>query len=179
MMTVGKMIIFARPYARAAFEYALAKNQLLLWETMLTHAARVVEDQRVAQIIHRSRVASSQVAELINSILQSTLTTEQRNFIHLLAENKRLLALPDIAELFKTYRAQHEQQLTVEVNSAIELSKEYQDKLKKALTHRLKRQVTLQCTVDSNLLGGAIIRAGDNVIDGSIRGKLKRLLEFI
>jgi F-type H+-transporting ATPase subunit delta len=87
--------------------------------------------------------------------------------------------LPDIANLFAYYRAEQEKNMTVQVASAVTLDQDYQKKLVTSLTKRLKRQISLQCTIDPTLLGGIVVRAGDSVIDGSVRGKLNRLYESL
>ena len=94
-------------------------------------------------------------------------------------QNKRLPVLPDIAALFASYRAEREKTVEVELISAFPLDETYKDKFTNSLTRRLQRTVSLQCDVDATLLGGAIVRAGDLVIDGSVRGKLNRLLESL
>lgn len=178
-MMTGKMTTVARPYAVAAFEYALAKNALPAWEAMLEAGALVTQDSAAQQLLSNPVMTSEQLASLYCDVLARFLDAEKTNFIHILAENHRLAVLPGIAELFKLYRAEQEKTVAVEVTSAVELDQQYQQKLAEALTRRLQRKVTLHCHVDESVLGGAIISAGDTVIDGSVRGKLNRLVEFI
>ena len=175
----GKLTTIARPYAAAAFEYALAKNALPAWENFLQSAALLVQDPSMTQLLESPKVTTTQRSELFCDVLASLLDTEKKNFIHLLAENKRLPLLPAIAELFANYRAAQEKSIAVHVVSAFALDESYQQKFVKALTERLQRHVSLDCKVDAALLGGAIIRAGDTVIDGSVRGKLNRLFESL
>ncbi len=178
-MITGELTTIARPYANAAFEYALEKHALTEWEGMLLSAATVVADDKVNLLLSSPETSSRQLSALFSDVLAKVLDTQKINFIQLLAENKRLAILPEIAALFKTYREDYEKIMDVQVVSAIELDYSYQEKLIKKLTHRLKRRVSLQCEVNPSLLGGAIIRAGDMVIDGSVRGKLNRLLESL
>lgn len=178
-MTQTRMITIARPYAIAAFEFALEKNALSAWETMLNAASLLTQDSSVQKLLTSPRVTSQQLASLYCDVLQKELTTEMTHFIRLLAEYNRLSVLPDIAELFKAFCAEQEKKLNVQVTSAVQLSQGYQEKLIDALTKRLHRQVLLACEVDPQLLGGAIITAGDIVIDGSVRGKLDRMVKFI
>lgn len=175
----GKMTTIARPYAIAAFESALANNALAAWEALLNAAALVAEDPLVVRVLTNPAVSSKDLEGLFCDVLTSMLDDEKRNFIRLLAEKQRLAALPDIAELFRQYRAEHEKTLSIQVTSAIALESSYQTKLMNSLTKRLQRKVTLECHTDPTLLGGAIVRAGDTVIDGSVRGKLNRLLESL
>lgn len=178
-MMTGKMTTIARPYAHAAFEYALAKKTLPAWEAMLSSAALVTENPQVQRLLSNPSISIGQITSFYCDVLASMLDEEQKNFLHLLADNGRLAALPDIAALFKTYRAEQEKTLTVQVTSAVDLDQSYKQKLADALTRRLQRKVTLQCDIDADLLGGAIVTAGDTVIDGSVRGKLNRLVESL
>ncbi|MGL4274494.1 MAG: F0F1 ATP synthase subunit delta, partial [Pseudomonas paracarnis] len=102
-----------------------------------------------------------------------------QNFIHVIAENDRLPLLPEIAALFDLYKAEAEKSVDVEVTSAFALNQEQQDKLAKVLSARLNREVRLQASEDASLIGGVVIRAGDLVIDGSIRGKIAKLAEAL
>lgn len=178
-MNTGKMTTVARPYAMAAFEFALENNDLQQWENMLNAAVVLVQDPAVLQMLLSPRVTSSQVAELCCDVLEKLLNEQRRNFIRLLAENERLMAMPDIAALFKSYREEKEKTVTVQVASAVPLDEKYKQTLSNALQKRLQKNVVMQCSVDADLIGGAVITAGDMVIDGSVRGKLNRLIEFI
>ena len=169
----------ARPYATAAFNMALQKKALAAWDAMLQSAALLVEDKRVCLLLSDPSVTKQKLADFSCSVLSSVLDTEKRNFIRLLAENNRLPILPDIATLFTAYRAAEEKTLTVQVMSAVALDESYKKKLAAALTKRWQKQVSLQCTVDLSLLGGIIVKAGDDVIDGSVHGKLNRLYESL
>ena len=101
----------------------------------------------------------------------------RRNFIKLLAKYKRLAALPEIARLYESYKAELEKTVDVEVVSAFEMNSQQTDTLANALRRRLGRGVNLTVVVDSSIIGGVIIRAGDMVIDGSVKGKLAKLAE--
>ena len=176
---IGDMTTLARPYATAAFEYALQDNALPAWDGMLSSAALVAEDTGVLDLLSSPKVTKQKIADFFCGVLSKVLDTEKRNFIRLLAANNRLSILPDIAKLFAMYRAEEEKKLTVQVISAITLDEAYQQKLAAALTKKLQLQISLQCTIDPTLLGGIIVKAGDKVIDGSIRGKLNRLYESL
>jgi F-type H+-transporting ATPase subunit delta len=178
-MTTETTTTIARPYAKAAFEYALAKHELPVWETMLQAAASLTDDKSIVRMLASPKVSQKELADLFCEILKPMLNAERKNFISLLAENKRLSALPAIKMAFEDLRAEYEKTLTVQVTSAIALDEPYQLKITQALTKRLQRKVSLECNVDPELLGGVIVHAGDLVLDGSVRGKLNRLIEFI
>lgn len=168
----------ARPYAQAAYAFALAKKELPQWEALLRTAAEVVQQPLLFKALSNSRVSPQQWYSLMSDLLAPSLTENRKNFLRLLTENQRLSALPAILDLFKEYVARDNQASEVEVTTAVPLDKNHQQKLTDKLTQVLKHQVSLRCQVDENILGGAIVRAGDKVIDGSVRGQLTRLLEF-
>lgn len=169
----------ARPYALAAFDIARDKNQLSDWKAFLATAVSVAQTPTVVRVASNPEAQVNDMYELFRSVLQSTLNTERENFLHLLAVNRRLLALPEIADAFSAYCEQLEKISKVRVVTAITATAEFLNKLKAALTKRIKRDVTIDSEVDPSILGGAIIHMGDDsVIDGSIRGQLTRLLEY-
>ncbi|MCD6039778.1 MAG: atpH [Gammaproteobacteria bacterium] len=176
---MSNLTTIARPYAKAAFEYALQKNAVPMWEEMLCSAASLIEQRSLAGLLSSPEIAKTKIADLFCDVLSSVLDAEKRNFIRLLAENGRLPILPEIANLFANYRAEQEKNMTVQVISAITLDEQYQHKLAASLTTWLKRKISLQCTLDPTLLGGIVVRAGGRVIDGSVRGKLNRLYESL
>lgn len=167
----------ARPYAKAIFEHALAENKLEQWSSYLEQLVQVISVAEAAQFIANPGTTIEQHIQLFQEAFKSDSKVEPtfKNTIALLASNKRLALLPEIATLYNSYRAEQEKTLEVEVSSFSELNTEQQSRLIDSLSNRLKRQVALNITLDPELLGGAIIRAGDLVIDGSVRGKLNKL----
>ncbi|MGO9717426.1 MAG: F0F1 ATP synthase subunit delta [Steroidobacteraceae bacterium] len=165
----------ARPYAKAAFEYARAANALAEWSRGLRLAAEIVADERVAALLNNPRWTPASLAEFIGGIAGVGLDPAMQNFVAVLAENRRLALLPEITAHYEVLRAQIENTVDVEVISAVPLDAAQADKLRQALDKRLKRRVRMQNRVDATLLGGAVIRAGDLVIDGSLKGRLERL----
>ena len=169
----------ARPYAKAMFEHALATKQLASWSTTLHDLAQIVLHHDTecfisnpATTVYLQTQLMLAVCAKVNQISDQK-TVE--NFVSLLAANKRLLTLPDIFAQYEALRAQQEKTLTASVSSFAALTDEQQQQLVDSLSRRLQRQVTLEVTIDKSLLGGAVIRAGDLVIDGSVRGKLDKL----
>jgi F-type H+-transporting ATPase subunit delta len=168
----------ARPYALAAFEYAHEKQQLVAWTVFLKEATYITEQSSVTPLLVNPQVLPAQLFDLYQSAFAHPLSVEQQNFLHLLVQNKRLNILPKIMAAFNAYCAQLEKISHVRVVTATTPKEEFKQKLIQALAKRINSHVTLQCDIDPAILGGAIIHMGDNVIDGSIRGKLTRLLEF-
>ena len=169
----------ARPYALAAFECARDNQQLPAWKSFLEAASFIANQHSVMQLMANPEVSSSKIYSLFHDLLPVQMDKERNNFLLLLAQNKRFNALPEIMELFNAHYAALEKISKVRVITATETEEQFRKKLAQALTKRIQREVTLQCEVDSSLIGGAIIHIGDRVIDGSIRGKLSRLLESL
>jgi F-type H+-transporting ATPase subunit delta len=165
----------ARPYAKAAFDYARGAGAFAAWSQGLKTAAAVVADPRVAALIKNPRVTAAEVAGLVTGVAGDALDEAMRNFLQVLAENHRLLLLPEIAAHYEAERARVENTVDVEIVSAVPLSAAQADKLSAALAKRLGRSVRMTKSIDPALLGGAVIRAGDMVIDGSLKGRLQRL----
>ncbi len=165
----------ARPYAKAAFEYARNAAALAEWSRGLKAATEIVADPRVAALSKNPQWSDADLASLVTDVAGTRLDAGMQNFVRVLAENHRLLLLPEIAAHYEDLRADAENTVDVEVISAVALDSAQQAKLAQALSARLKRQVRMQNSVDAALLGGAVIRAGDLVIDGSLKGRLERL----
>ena len=165
----------ARPYARAAFALARDSGDMEGWSDRLGLLAAVAADERVATAIRAPRIGRPERAGIINRICEDHLDDAARNLVRLLAENGRLVLLPEIARQFDALRADAEGRIDAQVRSASELSDDQERRIAESLKKRLRRDVTLHCEVDESLLGGAVIRAGDLVIDGSLRGRLERL----
>ncbi len=165
----------ARPYAKAAFEYARDANALAQWSEGLKAAAQIVADPRVAPLTKSPEWSAADLVGLITDVAGAKLDAGMQNFVRVLAENHRLLLLPEIAAHYEVLRSAVENTIDVEVVSAVPLDAAQADKLRAALSTRLKRKVRMQNSVDSTLLGGAVVRAGDLVIDGSLKGRLQRL----
>jgi F-type H+-transporting ATPase subunit delta len=165
----------ARPYARAAFAHASEGKDLAAWSKLLGSAALAAADPRVARLIGNPHVTDEQLVELLADVSKGAAGKQGRNFMLALAENRRLALLPEIAEQFETLRAEVENVVDVEVIAAQEIAAAQQKKLAAALTRRLGRDVRMHTRIDESLLGGAIVRAGDLVIDGSLKGRLERL----
>jgi F-type H+-transporting ATPase subunit delta len=176
---MAELTTLARPYAKAAFEYAQAHQQLAAWSAMLGLAAAVAQDATVKHLLRAPRLTSTDKATTFIDVCGEKFDAQVRNFIHVLSENDRLALLPQIVSLFELYKAEQEKSVDVDVTSAFALSDEQQDKLAKVLSARLGREVRLHAAEDARLIGGVVIRAGDLVIDGSVRGKIAKLAEAL
>jgi F-type H+-transporting ATPase subunit delta len=171
---MAQAITLARPYARAAFEAAHDSASLASWSQALVFAAAVAGDSRVAGLCTDPRVQPSQLVALHLPEGQAA-DGAFACFLGELAEHRRMALLPEVATLFEQYKRESESQLLVKVTSAMALDAAQAEQLKASLKRRFKREVELQATVDPALLGGVVIDTGDEVIDGSARGRLQRL----
>ncbi len=175
----------ARPYAKALFDLASASGKLAQWSEALGVAAAVVQDPNAKRLLANPELDQRKRAAFVASVVDGAKGAEQlgtregQNFISLLAENDRLTALPEIATQFDALKAQAENKVKVTVTSATPVDAALAEQMTKALTTRFGRAVELKLEVDPSMLGGAIIRADDMVIDGSVRTRLQRLAETI
>ena len=165
----------ARPYAKAIFALARQGNTLAATSASLQRAAVVVLDPRVHALLGSPHVTAVQLAEFVAGVVGAGLDEYGRNFISLLAANRRLGFLPEIAALFEQMKAEVENAIDVEVIAASPLTSDQESRYAAALQKKLGRAVRLHTKVDGSLLGGAVLKAGDLVIDGSIKGRLDRL----
>ena len=174
---MAELSTLARPYAKAAFEYALEAGDLQGWSDSLGTASSVAKQSTVDQLLSSPSSTSAEQAAALTGICGESLNSAVKNFICILSENRRLKLLPQIAQQFEIMKANQEKAIEVDVASAQPLDEEQQEKLTEALSKKLERKVNMQVSLDKSLLGGAVIRAGDTVIDGSIRGRLTKLAE--
>lgn len=172
---MAEKVTIARPYAQAIFELARETGELAQWSDMLALAAAVASNEEMVAVIASPNLTRAQVTELFIGVCGEGLNEAGRNAIRILAENDRLAFLREVAELFEVARAEAEGSIQAEVVSATVLNEAQQAAIAQALKTRLGREVTLNCTIDASLVGGAVIRAGDVVIDGSVTGKLEKL----
>lgn len=165
----------ARPYARAAFEAAHEGDQLERWSENLELAAAIATAPEVHDLAGNPRVDREQVLSLFEDIGGERFDEPFGNFLRTLAINGRLELLPEIAAQFEHHRREAEKRIKVHVVSAMAMSDEETRKLGERLEARFGREVELDVEIDESLIGGAVIRAGDEVIDGSVRGRLEQL----
>lgn len=172
-------ITLARPYAKAAYEFAAGAGQADAWAALLALAAQAVNEPVVIQQLGNPELSSEQKVALLTQLSEGNGNTEFVNFLHVLGDNDRLAILPAVYEAFFELKEAADRTQEVEVQSAFELSAEQLQTLAAALSKRLDRTVVPRATVNKALLGGLVIRAGDLVIDGSVRGKLEKLAEAL
>ena len=174
-MTVQDTGQLARPYAIAAFQQARDEGELSAWAAMLAGLGTIVRDPLMGGLIANPRVRWDQLAKLILDVAGEHVSRTGANLVRLLAEKRRLALLPELARLFNEERSKYEGRSKVTVISAFDLDREERHRIAEAVGKRLGLAVDLAVEIDRDLIGGVVIRAGDLVIDASLRGRLRQL----
>lgn len=176
---MAEIATLARPYANAVFDLARSAGRLTEWSPMLTLLARAVETDQVRELVAAPSLAPAVKAHQLIDVVREDIDDRCRRFVNVLADNHRLELLPEIAAQFEALKAEAEKTLDVEITAAVELTDRQVDSYAQALRQRFDQDVNVSVDIDPGLVGGAIVRAGDTVIDGSVRGRLTRLVESL
>lgn len=165
----------ARPYARALFELAEADKTVQQWSESLAALSDMAGVPAVVALIDTPEVTAEKRADVLIEIAGDAVGEKGRNLLRLLSQEHRLGCLPEIASEYEAYRSVAEATVDVEVRSAVELDDQRRKAIAASLERRLNRDVRLHPVLDESVVGGAVLQAGDTVIDESIRGKLDTL----
>jgi len=165
----------ARPYARAIYQQATETSSVEDWGSALELMTAIAIDAAMADVLDNPQLGREQKGELLLKIIGDKLNSQQTNLIKLMAENGRLKALPEVLDQFEVYRAEAEGKIDAEVVSAFALSDEQEKAIAATLKTKLGREITLTTSIDESLIGGVIIKAGDTIIDGSMKSQLESL----
>ncbi len=165
----------ARPYANAVYDTARENNALDSWSDALANLANVISDSQMSELLDNPELGKIQKGELVVQVLGDKLTEQQQNLVKLMAENGRLKLMPDVVEQFEVARAKAENKIDAEVISAFELTAEQTNELVNTLKNKLGCDITLTTTIDESLIGGVVIKAGDTIIDASMKSQLDSL----
>ncbi len=165
----------ARPYANAVYELASQSDELDSWNDALSNLVNVVSDTQVSKLLSSPDMSKQQKSDLVLQVLADNLSEKQQNLVKLMAENGRLPLMADVLEQFEVTRAKAENKIEAEVVSAFELSAQQKDELANTLKNKLGCDITLTTTVDESLIGGVLIKAGDTIIDASMKSQLESL----
>jgi len=176
---MAELTTLARPYAKAAFEYADNAGTLDSWSKTLSELSLVVNDSKVANLLSNPLNTTDQNTEVLTRLMGDDLDAKMKNFVSNLSANKRLALLGEISALFDLMKANREQTLDVKIQTAYELTDAQKSTLSETLSGNLKRQVALEVEADESLIGGVLIHAGDTLIDGSVKGRLAKLTDAI
>ena len=172
---MSSMTTLARPYAKAAFELAQAGNDLAAWDDMLALADAITAEESVAGLLDSPLFGATRVVKLVTDIGGERFNEKFLDFISVLGSNGRLPLLPEISVLYRRLRQEAEKRLHVLVVSAVPLEEDQSSRMRDALARRFESEIELESEIDPGVLGGAVIYAGDQVIDGSLLGRLHKL----
>lgn len=172
---MSSLTTLARPYAKAAFELAQDDRALARWDLMLELGCAMVSEESLADLLTNPEVDRKTVVGLMVDVAGEDFDEPFKRFLGVLADNDRLPLLPQVWELFREFREEAENRLFVRVVSAVALDDDQSARMKDALARRYEREIELENEVDPGVIGGAIVYAGDQVIDGSLRGRLNKL----
>jgi len=172
---MSELATLARPYAAAVFKRSKETGATEQWSKSLAFMSAVLKDKEISVVVDNPKVSKERLSALMLDICQGQVEAEGANFLKLLVQNNRLTLVPTISELFEIYKAESEGYVDVEVATAYAFSKEEKQRFTSTLEKTLSKKVHMNVTVDKSLIGGVIVRAGDKVIDGSIKGQLQQL----
>ena len=172
-------LTIARPYAAAAYSYAAEHGAVEHWSAMLELLNTVVSDPQLAYFIGHPAISGAQLLTLIGETLGERMDEHGRLFLQTLIEAERLQLAPEIAQLFERHRAAAAGMVKVEVTSAYPLTPAERARIDGAMRARLGRDSHVEVTVDPALIGGAVVKVGDSVIDLSLRGRLAALAQTL
>lgn len=172
---MSELATLARPYAAAVFKRAKETHATAKWSQSLAFMSAVLDNEDISVVVDNPKVSRQRLSALMLDICQEHVNKENENFLKLLVHNNRLILLPYIAKIFEAYKAEDEGYAEVEVVTAYALSKEARQNLATTLEKTLGKEIHMNVTVDKSLIGGVLVRAGDKVIDGSIRGRLQNM----
>jgi F-type H+-transporting ATPase subunit delta len=172
---MSSLTTLARPYAKAAFELARAEQALARWDDMLAMASALAAEESVAGLLESPHVSGGEVMRILSEAAGESFDGRFTDFLSVLAANGRLPLLGEITALFKRLREEAEKRLRVRVVAAVALDEDQAGRMKAALASRFEREIELESEIDAAVIGGAVVYAGDQVIDGSLRGRLQKL----
>ena len=172
---MSELATLARPYAAAVFKRAKETHATAKWSQSLAFMSAVLTNKDISVVVDNPKVNKQRLLALMFDICLGHINDENENFLKLLIHNNRLNLLTSIVKLFEAYKAEDEGYVEVEVLTAYALSKEAKHDLTATLEKTLSKKIHMNVTVDKSLIGGVLVRAGDRVIDGSIRGRLQHM----
>jgi F-type H+-transporting ATPase subunit delta len=170
---MSELATLARPYAAAVFKRAKETQSATKWSKSLAFMSDILKNKDISVVVDNPKVDKQRLSELLLDICQGHVNGESENFLKLLVHNNRLRLVPTIAKLFEAFKADDEGYLEVEVLTAYALSKEAKQEFTATLEKNLGKKIHMNVAVDKSLIGGVLVRAGDKVIDVSIKGRLQ------
>lgn len=172
---MSTLATLARPYAKAAFELAQSQQALAGWGDMLSLASEMATEESMAGLLESPHVSNDRVVSIMADAAGDAFDKRFHDFLSVLASNGRLPLLPQVTSLYQQFREAAEKRLSVKVVSAVPLDESQAERMREALARRFECEIHLDNEIDAGVIGGAVVYAGDQVIDGSLRGRLQKL----
>ena len=172
---MAELLTLARPYAKAAFAYASEQNATDTWSNALQLLSAAVQDEAFSAYLNRPELTPAEQVSVLAKVLGEDQSAALSNFLTLLAENDRIILLPEIATEYEQLKSQNNNSLQVEIESAFPMDARQEHILAHALEKRFNRTVHVTVSVNPALIAGVVIRAGDQVIDDSALNKLEKM----
>ena len=169
----------ARPYAKAIFELAKESEDFSAWSDQLTVLGMISADPDMAELVQNPAVSNAQLIELVLDVAGDRLDAQAQNLVKLLVRNDRLMVVPEINEQYMILRDEAQQVIEAQLITASEVDEAQKQRIESALSERLGKKIKLETLVDESLIGGAVVRAGDWVVDGSVKAQLQDLVSAI
>ena len=172
---MSELTTAARPYAKAVFELAESSGALDSWSEQLSAMASIASAEGSAELLNNPKINVAQKIDTFKELAGNSLNDQSINLLKSLGENNRFVLLPDMASLFETMKSESQGEVEGEIIAAAPMSDAQESSIVTALEKRLGRKVKLVTKIDETLLGGAVIRVGDLVIDGSLQGRFQSM----
>jgi F-type H+-transporting ATPase subunit delta len=172
---MSELATLARPYAVALFKRAKETDTTLVWSENLAFLSMVLSNEDILVLIDNPKINRQQLSICLLDICQGQIDAESENFLKLLVHNKRLALVSTITKLYEAYKADYEGYVDVDVETAYEFSEDTKIKFSESLEKTLGKKIHMNVSVDKSLIGGVLVRAGDRVIDRSIRCQLQHM----
>jgi len=173
--SMAQLMTIARPYAEAVFALSQEANTLSVWSDELANLATISKDGAMAAMINNPAYSGDEIVSVFTEVMGGNLTAEGKNLLTAMADNKRLSALTDVAEVFETLKAEAEKRVRATVVSARETTVEQKKILSAALNAKFDAEVEITYEEDASLVGGIKIKVGDWAVDGSALSQLNKL----
>jgi len=172
---MAEIATVARPYAEAMFKAALEGNELGRDADALAFAAAVAGDETMRSVLSDPRVSAAQKKDLFATVAGDRFTANAKNLVGLLVDNHRVELIGSIAEQFDGLKREHERVVRAQITSAQPLDDAQRADIVSALEKRYGKKVEAELAVDPQLLGGARVQVGDQVIHASLRDALAQM----
>ena len=166
----------ARPYAKAVFASALDTESIDEIKEELKTMALVSSTMEVKSLIEDPTLSNKEILNSLKALLDGSISKTSQSLLNVLAENNRFNLLEAIFEIYKEIVAKHKEQKSVEVFVATKPSSDTEETIKTRLVSTYGESTNVEFKIDPNIMGGLSIKVGDETLDLSVKGKVKKLI---